>query len=555
MNHTYTYDAEHFKSVFERSFTWISGFLRNVRQYPGKRAMIDPLTEKIWTYGELNRDVNRLANALHAHGVGQSDLVFYQLHNSPEFVFCYIAPQKLGAVNNPVNFNLSAGETANLLNRDKPRAYLYDCDIKETAWKALELCETPPEIIVAVDYQGTRPNLPAGHVFFDDFVSAGSTEEPDTGYVPDMYAEVTRLCTSGTTGTPKGVPLNNVNEVLSAHDTIMHYPLTQQDVTLNMAPWFHRGGLHSGGITPTFYVGAALVILRMFNAKACFDYTQKYGVTYLVGVPSALNNLAARQEKHPTDLSKLKGIVTMGSPLEKADCIRYQKILTPNIYNAYGTTETFLNTFLSPWDLPEMAGTIGQPNIGDEVRVVCMYDDRKAEPEDVVPRDGKTQGEIIAYSCGKSSLSYINNEAQTKEKYYKGWLYTKDIGTWDEGSFVSIAGRKDDMIICMGENIYPAQLEEVINCHPKVRDCMVTGVPDPSRGESVVAYIIPEGPDLTVKEINGYCVNHNSISTYMCPRYYAFVSELPYNSTGKKQHVVLKELAKQDLTDGRLLRP
>lgn len=83
------------------------------------------------------------------------------------------------------------------------------------------------------------------------------------------------------------------------------------------------------------------------------------------------------------------------------------------------------------------------------------------------------------------------------------------------------------MIICMGENIYPAQLEEVINCHPKVRDCMVTGVPDPSRGESVVAYIIPEGPDLTVKEINGYCVNHNSISTYMCPRYYAFVSELP----------------------------
>lgn len=550
-----TYDASAFQGVFERSFTWISGFMRNVRRYGYKPAMIDPMADKTWTYTDLNRDVNRLANALKAHGVGHHDIVFYQLYNSPQFAFCYVAPQKLGAVNSPLNFNLSAGETANLLNRDKPKAYIYDCDVKDMAWKALELCETPPDIIIAVDYRNARPELPEGHVFYDDFVREYSEEEPPADFVPHMYDEVTRLCTSGTTGTPKGVPLNNVNEVLSAHDTIMHFPLCPQDITMNMTPWFHRGGLHSGGITPSFFAGAAVVILRMFSAKACFEYVEKYGVTYLIGVPSALNNLAARQEKHPADLSGLKGIVTMGSPLEKADCIRFQKLLTPNIFNGYGTTETFWNSFLRPYDLPEMAGTAGRSCTGDEIRVVRLYDDRKADPDDLVPMDGKTEGEIILYACEKSALSYVQNPEQTAEKYSNGWFYTKDVGTWDERQFITVAGRKDDMIICMGENIYPAQLEEVLNRHPKVRDCMVTGVPDPSRGECVAAYVIAEDPTLTAKELNHYCIESPDLSAYKCPRYYIFVDKLPYNSTGKKQHVLLKEQAKADLREGRLLRP
>lgn len=550
-----TYDAENFASVFQRSFTWLAGFSRNVRRSPEHPAMIDPMTGRTWTYAQLDRDTNRLARALQAYGVGEGDVVLYQLYNSPQFAFCYIAPQKLGAVNEPANFNLSPGETARLIDRDRPKAYIYDWDVKDMAHKALALCRHRPALVAAVDYRGLHPVLPEGHRDFDGLLQDYSDTAPEADFVPDMYAEVTRLGTSGTSGTPKGVPLCNVNEVLSAHDTIMHFPLSPRDVTMNMTPWFHRGGLHSGGITPTFYAGACLVILRMFSAKTCMDCVEKYGVTFLIGVPSALNQLAARQEKHPADLRGLRGIVTMGSPLEKADCIRCQKLLTPNIFNGYGTTETFWNSFLRPFDLPERAGSAGRSCTGDEVRVVALREDGPASPEDTVPTDGTTQGEIIIYAPEKSALCYVDDPALTAEKFRDGWFYTRDVGTWDEEQYVTLLGRKDDMIICMGENIYPAQLEEILNRCPLVKDCMVTGVPDPSRGKSVAAYIVPEGEGASAAELNRWCADCDDMAGYMRPRYYAFVSELPRNAMGKKLHVRLREQAERDLREGKLLRP
>ena len=550
----YTYDAENFRRVFERSFTWLAGFRRNVGRSPRKTAMIDPLREESWSYERLDRETNRLARALQAHGVGAGDVVLYQLYNSPQFVCCYIAPQKLGAVNEPANFNLSPGETARLIDRDKPKAYIYDWDVKDLACRALALCRHRPALVAAVDYRGLHPALPEGHRDFDSLLAEYPDEAPAEDFTPDMYAEVTRLGTSGTTGPPKGVPLCNVNEVLSAHDTIMHFPLSSADVTMNMTPWFHRGGLHSGGITPTLYAGASLVILRMFSAKACMDCVEKYGVTFLIGVPSALRQLALRQDKHPADLGRLKGIVTMGSPLEKADCIRFQKLLTPNIFNGYGTTETFWNSFLRPDDLPEMAGTAGRSCTGDEVRLVALREGG-ADPGDTVPADGVSQGEIIIFAPEKSALSYVGDRARSEERFRNGWFYTRDVGTWDEEHYITILGRKDDMIICMGENIYPAQLEEIIGGFPGVRDCMVVGVPDPSRGESVAAYVVPEDPSLTVQALNRMCFDSDDMASYMCPRYYAFVGELPRNATGKKLHVRLKAQALRDLEEGRLLRP
>lgn len=551
----YTYDAENFKEIFEKNFTWLNGFMRNVRRFPNKTAMIDPLAEQSWTYTELNQTCNRLANALQNDGIGKNDVVLFQLLNSPQFAFCYIAPQKLGAINSPANFNLAPGETARLIDHNRPKAYIYDCEIKETAHKALELCEYKPDIILAVDYQGLRPALPEGHIFFDDYIKNCSTADPVMDEEPNLYDEVTRLYTSGTTGLPKSVPINNVNEVLSAHDVIMHFPLCPLDITMNMSPWFHRGGLHSGGLTPTLYVGGTCVVLRVFSTKLSMEYTEKYGITFLIGSPSSLNSLASRQEKHPADLSHLKGIITMGSPLEKEACIRYQKQLTPNIFNGYGTTETYINCMLRPYDLPQMAGSIGLSSTDDEVRVVRVYDDKRAEPDDLVPMDGKTPGEIIIFACFKSALTYPGNEELTKDKFYKGWIYTHDLGTWDENQYITVSGRKDDMIISCGENIYPTQIEEVINCHPGVADCIVTAVPDKARGEAVVAYVIPKDDSLTIKDLNKYCANHPDLSAYKCPRFYCFVDKIPYNPTGKKLHYVIKAQASEDLKNGILQKP
>ena len=550
----YTYDIEMFKDTFEHEFTWLNGFMRNVRRFGFKPAMIDPQQDKVWTYEELNRDVNRFANALKAKGVGKNDAVLYLLPNSPQFAVSYIAPQKIGAINCPANFNLAAGETALLINHNKPKVFIYDFEYAQEMQKALALCVEKPEVIIMVDYEHKCTKLPKGHILFEDFMKDADDSNPPVDFEPHIYDEVTRLFTSGTTSLPKGVPLNNINEVLSAHDVIMHFPLNPTDITMNMTPWFHRGGLHSGGLTPTLYAGGAVVVLRSYNPRICLQYTEKYGVTFLIGVPAVLTSLATRQEKHPVDLSKIKGIITMGSPLEKAQCIRFQETLTPNIFNGYGTTESFWNTFLRPYDLPDMSGTAGRSCTDDDVRVVRAYEDRKAEPDEMVAKDGTEVGEIIIKSPSKSTMCYYNNPKVTKEKYYKGFLYTGDLGTWDDKEFVTVAGRKDDMIICSGENIYPPQIEEVLNMHPKVQESIVSSIPDKTRGEVLVAYIIPEDNSLTVKEMIDYCADHPNLSKYKCPRYYRFVEELPHTATGKKQHYKIKEQAKKDFEAGLLLR-
>lgn len=370
----FTYDTDMFVKTFESEFTWLNGFMRNVRRFGNRTAVIDPAHNIKWTYTELNTAANKFANAMKADGVKKGDVVFMQLFNSTQFLLGYISPQKLGAIGNPVNFNLSPGETAEIIGHNKPTVYVYDTEILDTVVKALEITSHTPKVIIAVNNSGKEIELPQGHILFEDYIKNASEENPPVDFEPHIYDEVVRLQTSGTTGTPKGVPLNNVNEVLSAHDVIMHFPLNPTDITMNMTPWFHRGGLHSGGPTPTLYVGGCIVILRNFNPKTCLEYVESNKITFITGVPSILTLLASRQEKHPKNISSLKGIITMGSPLEKEACIRFQNVLTPNIFNGYGTTETFWNTFLRPYDLPEMAGSAGRSCTDDEVRIVNVYD-------------------------------------------------------------------------------------------------------------------------------------------------------------------------------------
>ncbi len=549
-----TYDSKMFRQVFESEFTWINGFMRNVSRFGGKTAVFDTADNRSLTYSELNSEANKLANAMKSDGVKKNDVVFVQLYNSLEFLLFYLASLKIGAIFNPANFNLSPKETAEIISFNKPKVYAYDTEISQTAVTALQMSSHKPEIIVAAVCSGKCSDIAKGHSEFKVYCSKGDEHNPETDYEPHIYDEVVRLQTSGTTGTPKGVPINNINEVLSAHDVIMHFPLNSNDVTMNMTPWFHRGGLHSGGPTPTLYVGAALVIMRTFNPKNCIDYIEKYGITFMTGVPSVLSLLANRQEKHPKNISTLKGIVTMGSPLERNACIRFQKVLTPNIFNGYGTTETFWNTFLNPFDLPQMAGTAGRSCTDDEVRLVKIYDDRKAEPDEIVAMDNFSEGEVIIKCPAKTTYCYVNNPEVTEEKFYKGWLYTGDIGTWDEKQFVTIAGRKDDMIISKGENIYPARIEEAINRHPKVSECIVTGVPDTTRGEAIAAYIVAEDESLTLNELASFCCESPYLSKYQIPRYYRFIDEIPHTATGKKQHYIIKKQAKEDLENGLLVK-
>lgn len=548
---TFTFDVktktsmDDFKKIFESRYTWVEGFMRNVRRYGGRMAMINPSDGRSWTYRQLNSEANRLAGALTGAGLRKGDVLMMQLINCPEFTFGYVACHKTGIVCCPVSFRFSPGELAWNIDDSKPKVLMFNTAFKETVNMALSLASFRPDILIAIEDEGAE-----GAVTYKDFVKGACDEDPAVEH--NIYDETTRLYTSGTTGHSKAIPLTSINEVLSSHDVMIHFPMSYRDVTINTTPWFHRGGVHCAGPCPALYAGACMVVLPKFDAATTLDYVSRYGITFIIGVPTVLGSLADEQERNPYDLSSLKGIVTMGSPLEKAACIRYQKVLTHNIFNGYGTTETFWNTFLRPFDLPENAGTAGASCIDDDVRVVKLHEGRRTEPDDLTAQDGQEIGEVILSSPAKSPYLYFNNGDETERKYYKGFLYTNDLATWDDKGFITIVGRRDDMIISSGENIYPTEIEAVLSMNPKVQDNIVTSVPDEVRGQLVTAYVIRKDPSLTAKELDEFCKQSPYIANFKRPRYYRFVDTLPYTATGKKRHVEAKENASADLAAGLL---
>jgi acyl-CoA synthetase (AMP-forming)/AMP-acid ligase II len=545
----YRYDASAFRAVFEHNFTYLAGVQRNSHRFANRPALHDPASGRRWTYAELWADAGRLAAALEANDVHAGDAVVFSLFNGPEFLLTWLGAMRLGAIPAPINFRLSAGEVAYVLDDSRPTAFVYDQGVAQTAADALRRAEHQPSLLSAVGGD-TAPVMP-----FDELLAGGDPHaDPHPRADTTVYDESTRLYTSGTTGMPKGVSLSSLVDVLSAHDVIMHFPLSPEDRTLNMTPWFHRGGLYSGGPNPVLYVGAEAVALRSFDPATVLDWVQEHRLTFLVGAPTNLAMLTAEQSRNPRDLSSLNGIVTMGAPLDREACLRYQETLTPRIFNGYGTTEAFWNTFLRPSDLPEHAGSAGRACTDDDVAVVKIYDDRTADPDDHAAQDGAEVGEVAVRSI-KAGYAYVNQPDEQAQRFRDGWLYIGDLATWDADEYVTIVGRKDDMIISGGENVHPTQVEAVLNELEGVADSAVVGLPDERWGEIVVAYVVASDPALDAAACEAHFTGHPMLAGYKRPRAYRFVSELPMTATGKKVHYQLREQAVRDAAQGLLLRP
>jgi len=547
------YDPSELQRVFESHFTWAAAFERNTHRYASRPALTDPPSGRSWTYAQLGEVTGRLVEGLRAHGVGVGDVVAYQLKNTPEFAFLYVAAQGLRAVSSPMNFRLAPAETAHILDQSRPAVFVYDGQDAANVAVALEIAAHSPRVVAAVGGE-----LLPGAVRFEDLLAeaAPSFRAPEGA---STWDETSRLYTSGTTGMPKAVPLTSLNEVLTAHDVIMHFPLGPTDKTMNMSPWFHRGGNYCAGPNTAFFVGAEVVTLPQFDPQTVLDAIEQHRLTYVIGAPTNLERLADAQEARPRDLSSLRGIVTMGAPLDRAAALRYQSVLTPRIANGYGTTEAFWNTYLRPDDLPGAAGAAGRACLDDDVAVVRVQPDRISEPHEHARKDGQEIGEVIMRSV-KSGYAYLGNPEEQAEKFRDGWVYPGDLATWDENEIVTIVGRKDDMIISGGENVHPVQVEEVLAQHPGVADSIVVGLPDPQWGELVVAYVQPrEGaladPAEAARELDRHLRESVALADYKRPRRYTFVSELPYTATGKKQHFKLKAQAPDDAARGLFTTP
>ena len=549
MRRPFTYDVEKYRSLFERNCIYIEGFKRNVFRYPNRKALINVNKNVCYTYSELNIEVNKLANAMLNEGLKGNDIVLYMLMNCPEFAFIYLATQKIGCINCPINFKMAPGEVSYIIDESKPVIMFVDATLIDIIAEAINLSKFKPKKVIIIDADVDQ-QLKYPFIRYEEFVSNSSDSEPEVDLEFNAYDEVTRLYTSGTTGIPKGFPLNNINEVLAAHDLIMHLKYDIHDLLMNISPWFHRGGLYVGGPNPTFYLGACCVSMKYFHPRSALEYIEKYKVSVLVGVPTMFYALLEEQKRVQKNVDSLEVILSMGAPLEKNLCMELIKVFTNKIYNACGTSETLLNEILTPYDLPERAGQTGRASIDDDVRIVKVYQGRLADPDELVAMDDKEVGEIAVKTI-KGTLFYFNNDEEMKRRIKGDWFYPGDLATWDENQYITIRARKDDMIIVGGNNIYPAQIEEIINRHPKILDSAVVGANEAKRGKILVAYIVKKDDSLTVAELRKYINSNPMISPQERPRYYIFVEELPRTATGKKQHYKLRRTVSEDVKKGK----
>ena len=249
-----------------------------------------------------------------ADGVGKNDVVMFALLNSPEFVFCYLAAHKIGAIACPVNYRQGAGEIALVIDDSRPKAFLYDAEFGDLSAGALGMCVYKPDVTIMVDYKGGA-QAPDGHILYQDYVANQPETDPPIDFAPHIYDETTRLYTSGTTNRPQGRADQQRERGPFRARCDDAFPARPDGPHHEYDPVVHRGGIHSGGPCPTLYAGGEVVILRDFSPKRCLEYAEKYEVSFLIGVPTIIAMLARAQEKAHAKLSALRGIVTMGAPV------------------------------------------------------------------------------------------------------------------------------------------------------------------------------------------------------------------------------------------------
>lgn len=550
-------------SRYRDTETYLSAFQASVERHPEAIALECTTLRERWSYRQVDELTDGVAGALRAAGLGRGQAVMCSAPNRAEFVFLWLGTQKAGGVFAPINPRLAPGEVARHLEDSAPHVYAFDVGLSGVARGAVERSTHRVPVLIELDGAGRSARGPDASLGphealpWSRFAAEGSgtgTQDPLPEAKADRDDEVLRLYRLGPLGEPLGVPCTNLNCLARAFDIIMHLPLGTGTRTLNMTPWFHAGGLQVAGPSPTFLAGGRVVAVPRFDADSILDLVEAREIGILVGVPFTFELLARVQERSPRDLSSLDAIVSMGARLEPAACDRLREVFGPELYNGYGTTETFWNTILRPEAMDAHAGTAGRACTADRVRVIRRGDpDRPADPDELVARDGTTEGEVIIRSP-KTPAAYHGRPDHTRRWFRDGWFYTDDIGTWDADGFIDVRGRWDGMIIAAGENVHPGQVRTVLLAHPGIEDALVVGVPDPLRGQTIAAWVVPSDPSLDTAELKPWLTSHPDLARFKRPRLFRFVDRLPEGPRGRDRDRWLRLRAAEEVERGLFSR-
>ncbi|MFJ7077148.1 long-chain fatty acid--CoA ligase [Streptomyces sp. NPDC098781] len=476
---------------------------RRARKTPHRTALIHGDTT--CTYGRLHERTTRLAHALRERGVRRGDRIAYLGPNHPSYLETLFAAGTLGAVFVPLNTRLAGPEIAYQLADSGAKALVYG----------------PSHAGLVAGLPGStdvRTYVEVG-AEYEQALTAASDEPVDTPVTPDDTCII--MYTSGTTGRPKGAMLTHGNIVWNALNVLVDTDLIADERALVSAPLFHTAGLNMLTL-PVLLKGGTCVLAEAFDPDATFDQLARHRITFMFGVPTMFDQLARHPRWPAADLSSLRILTCGGSPVPTPLIAAYQERgLT--FLQGYGMTEASPGTlFLDAEHAVTKAGSAGVPHFFSDVRVVRP---------DLTPADVGETGEVVVRGPHVMP-GYWGLPDETAASFAEGWFRSGDAARVDEDGYVFIVDRIKDMIISGGENIYPAEIEDLLLAHPDIVECAVIGVRDDKWGEVPRAVVVPRAgasldPDEVLASLSG------RLAKYKIPKSVVLAPELPRTASGK----------------------
>ena len=482
------------------------------------------------TYAELARAIAQTAGALASHGVRRGDRVVHLGYNGIEPLVLLFACARVGALFAPLSWRLAPPEHRAMLDDCRPRVLVVADPFVEATSAIVDTTASTVRVAIGA--------LRDGWIAYERFLEDGAGSERDVDAVGDDASPVLLCYTSGSTGVPKGVVLTQQalfhNAVNSAH---MH-DLSSRDVVLTTLPLFHVGGLNIQTL-PALHCGASVVLHPRFEPPAVIDALEHDGITLTVLVPAQLELLAREPRWREADLSRLRAITT-GSTIIGEAFVRKNLQRDVPLLQVYGATETSpIAVYQRVDDAPRHPGSIGKAALHCEIRIV-----------DEAGRDVAAGATGEFWVRGANVMTgYWNRPRETTDAFAAGWYRTGDVGHADADGWLYVDGRKRDLIISGGENIYPAEIENVLADCPDIAEVAVVGRPDERWGEAVVAIVVPARGSHLTREAIGALLD-GRIARYKHPRDVIFAESLPRTALGKVKREDLKRLARREPVAG-----
>lgn len=495
---------------------WEVDWLKNrARITPNRIAVVDGDTKERWTYAQLNERANHLVVYFLSLGIQKGDRVVLVSPNHISYFDLYFACEKLGAIFVPLNWRLSNAEIQYIIRDCMPSLIAYHPDVKAMI-----------ENIVDFPTLNVDSHSFEQHFLFENEIKlANSVQKEDPLAI---------IYTGGTTGKPKGVVLTHQSIFCNSTNTILSWKLNRNDTTLTVLPLFHTGGLFSLTM-PLLQIGGKVVFTSKFDPEKTVELLNEELCTIVLLVPTMHHMVIETSAFQHSIFPSMHTFLSGGAPCSHIIYQAYeQKKLT--FKEGYGLTEAGPNNFyIDPRDVPNKIGSVGKPMLLNEAMLI-KEDGTEAGLEEV--------GELLVKGCHVFDY-YWNNLEQTKATKVNGWLHTGDLVKKDKDGYFYIVGRKKDMIITGGENVYPLEVEHVIAEHKQVSEVAVVGVSHDKWGEIVVAYIALKRENSTTEdELKMFC--QQKLGGYKVPKKFIFVKELPKTHVGK---IDKKELIKLEIFD------